>query len=941
MSNRKTLLAASMSSHKTRLAASILASFCMAGTLHAQDTTTSQNPAAPKSTASTTTSGQANPTNAKELEEVTVVGIRASLKQSMDTKRNADAIVDAISAEDIGKFPASNVAEALAQIPGVTLDRQLGATQRVSINGLDPSLNLTLLDGHPVAQAVWLYDDSPNRGFNFSLLAPEVIGALEVYKSPEAHLPEGAIGGTVIMHTIKPLDVASNTIAGSFGDNYDDMVSKGRPSASVFYSWHNDDKTFGADISAQHYEQFTNRQGLENYGYSSVSSVNAAALAAGNSVIQNELNAGLIKGTDQVPNQVSATNFQQTEKRDSVTANLQWKPNEHFSSTLSLMYVKDNLDNLNQSMYPWATNNAAGITSLTEGPNGIITSGTQAGTACQNNLNCVSTAHTFTDNSARVSHITTKGVDWQGEYKGDGWKLNGQAGVSTSRNPMEQAVKEIFYGGGFDWSLAKGPQYTDPTTANDPSYWADNGWGGNLGKEMYKARDVYGQLDFSKDFDGFFNQLEVGVRYASHWESQTLNVYTGAQTLTLDQIGYGGLTNLSGSRSLGLSQSSIQHVQTAGFNSIFNAILSTPGFGVAQDANSYWDNTFAVQQQNSAAYAQLNFGNDTLHGNFGVRFVHTENTSSGYNIPGACAAADSWDCTFPSGFGYVTQTSTRNNWLPSFNIAYNLTPDFILRGAASETVAYAPYNQMAPYFAANDTVLTAVAGNPNLKPYRSLNADGSAEWYFNDQSVFAVSFFYKDILNYIVNAATMQQRINGSWTIPGYQINAASLIASGQCTAAGICDYDVTAPVDGGRAKVKGGTLSYQQAFGYGFGLRANYTYSDASTNSGGALPYNSKNSYNISPYYEQGPYSASIVYGYRSSYLAGGYVAGAPSTYIDGYKELDATLGYQINKNFSLTFNALNLLNSKYDAYLGSKTQLSAEYVTGRQYMLKANFKF
>jgi iron complex outermembrane receptor protein len=290
----------------------------------------------------------------------------------------------------------------------------------------------------------------------------------------------------------------------------------------------------------------------------------------------------------------------------------------------------------------------------------------------------------------------------------------------------------------------------------------------------------------------------------------------------------------------------------------------------------------------------------------------------------------------------VTQTSTRNDWLPAFNIAWNVTPDFILRGAASETVAYAPYNQMAPYFQANDTVLTAAAGNPNLNPYRSLNADLSAEWYFNSESILSASVFYKSILNYIVNASTMQERINGSWTIPGYQTSAAALIATGQCTAAGICDYSVTAPVDGGRAKVKGGTISYQQAFSdSGFGIRANYTYSDASTKTGGALPYNSKNAYNLSPYFEKNGYSASVSYGWRSSYLAGGYVAGAPATYVDGYKELDATLGYAVNKNFSLNLNALNLLNSTYRAYLGSKTQLSEEYVTGRQYMLSAHFKF
>ncbi|MGC1548888.1 MAG: TonB-dependent receptor, partial [Rhodanobacter sp.] len=413
--------------------------------------------------------------------------------------------------------------------------------------------------------------------------------------------------------------------------------------------------------------------------------------------------------------------------------------------------------------------------------------------------------------------------------------------------------------------------------------------------------------------------------------------------LTLNQIGYGGLTDLSGASSLGLSSSFVSHVQTTGLNAIKNAVLSTPGFGAAKDANVYYDNTWNVQQQNSAFYLQANFGNDDVHGNIGARFVHTANDSSGYVIPNICSSNDTFNCNFPTGFGYITESSTHNNWLPAANIAWNVTSDFILRGAASETVAYAPYNQMAPYFESNDNVLTASSGNPNLKPYRSVNFDGSAEWYFNDQSVIAVSGFYKNVLNYIVNAATIQDRINGSWTLPGYlQAAGNAQVAAGLCTTAGVCQYDVTAPVDGGHAKVKGGTVSYQQAFGEtGFGLRANYTYSDASTSTGGALPYNSKNSYNLAPYFEMGPYSASIAYNWRSSYLAGGYVAGAPSTYVASFKEFDASAAYQINKNFSLSLDMLNLLNSKYYAYLGSKTQLSEEYVTGRQFMLEAHFKF
>jgi iron complex outermembrane receptor protein len=934
-----------MSHRKTLLAASIIASLCLSGAVFAQDSTQDTNTAVAKTKAQVDAE-KANAAQAQTLETVTVTGIRASLQASLDTKRNADAIVDAITAEDIGKFPATNVAEALAQIPGVTLDRSIPATQRVSINGIDPSLNLTLLDGHPVAQAMWLFGDSPNRGFNYSLLPPEILGSLEIYKSPEARLPEGAIGGTVIMHTIKPLDVASGTLTGSFGDNYNKMADINRPSGSVFYSWKNDASTFGVDASAQHFEQFTGREGLENYGYTSVGSLNTAALAAGNNNIQNLINSGAIKPGDQMPNQMSAANFQQTEKRDDVTVNIQWKPSDQFETSLGLMYMKDNLDNVNQSTYAWQALRPGGITSLTEGPNGIIV----AGSSRDPNPPCVgdtagacgNKAITFSDNFARGSHITTKGVDWQAKYSGDGWRLDGQIGVSTSRNPMTSALKEIAYGGSFDWTINKGFNFTDPATANNPAYWADYGWGGNYSTLLYKAKDQYAQLNFTKDLDGFVNQLEVGARYAIHWESQDETVFTGATPLTLTQIGFGGLTNLSGNSSLGLAPSSVQHVQTAGFQAIMDAVRNSPGFGQAADAVSTWDNTFNVKQTNTAAYLQANFGNDNLHGNVGVRWVRTENASYGFNVPGTCLASDSWACPFPAGFGYVGQSSTRYDWLPSFNIAYNVTPDFIVRAAGSETIAYAPYNQMAPYFEANDTVLTATAGNPNLKPYRSINGDLSAEWYFTPSSVVAASVFYKNVLNYIVQQATLQDRINGSWTLPGYLNSTGNAqIAAGLCTAQGICQYDVTAPVDGGRAKVKGFTLSYQQAFGNsGFGARANYTYSDASTQSGGALPYNSKNAYNLGPYFEMGPYSASVSYSWRSSYLAGGYVAGAPATFVDGWKELDASVGYALNKNISFSLDALNLLNSTYYTYLGSKTQISSEYVTGRQYMLTAHFK-
>ena len=963
--------------NKLVLSASIIAGFCLACVTAAfgADTTgdaTQQTsaPAAATSSGADAATGAQPGTPKKETESekemqlgtVSVIGIRASLAASLETKRTADAVVDAITAEDVGKFPTTNVAEALALIPGITLDNAMPASQRVSVDGLDPSLNISLLDGHPVAQAIWLFGDSPNRGFNFSLLPSELIGKVEVFKSPEARLTEGSLGGLIVMHTAEPLALKPLTIAGSISYNYNALVSQGKPNASAFFSDRNDDGTFGFDVSAQHYEQVVSRQGMEVYSYTPVSGLITAQQAATPPVntLQNEVNSGALNPTDMMPSEVSAANFDQVERRNSIFGNIQFRPTANFESTVSLMYMLDDLANVNQSTYAWAGLRPAGITQLGNVVDGIVTSGTSASdnngkTVAGGNTdgpcigdtpgNCAQKAISLSDNFARESEITTKGVDWRTKYSGYDWNLTTQAGISNSTNSLEQVLKEIAYGGGFTWNLSKGFTYTDPTTANNPAYWADYGWGGNHVLKPYAARDTYAQGDFTKDLEGVFTDWMAGLRYAGHWESQAEYNYGGFTAKTLNQIGFGGLTNLQGASDLGLSQSMIAHVQTSGFQAIAgaNPLSATPNYPAMADPPTYWDNTWNVQQDNTAAYFQGDFASGPTHGNVGVRVVQTKFTAQGFNVPGNCAASTTFACPFPAGFGWETLSSTHTNVLPAFNIAWDMRSDLIVRGAVSTTIAFAPYNQLAPYFEANDTVLTAAAGNPNLSPYKSNNLDGSVEWYFAPDSALAGSLFYKDVSNYIVNAATSVQRVNGSWNLPGYLNSTGNAqVAAGNCTKAGVCNYSVTQPVDGGSAKVKGFAISYQQAFANtGFGLRANYTYSDATTSGGGDLPYNSKSSYAISPYYEQGPFSASVAYSWRDSYLAGGYVAGAPSTYTDSWKELDASVGYAFTSYLTLNLNAINMLNSTYYQYLGSKTQVTNEYKTGRQYVLSLGAKF
>ena len=934
-----------MTCRRTLLSASILAGLSFAGALYAEEAPAPatqngvQTPdAAAPAAGPAAAADDATTSNSTEMETIVVRGIRESLKRSLQTKRDADAVIDAITAEDIGKFPSTNVAEAMAQIPGVTIDRRFGQGERVSINGTDPSLNLTFLDGHPVAETTWLYGEQPNRGFDYTLLAPEILGKLEVYKSPEARLPEGSIGGTVIMHTREPLDLPNNTISGSIGLTYGDQSDSTKPNASFLYSGKTADNTFGATISAQHYEEKVDRQGEEIFGYSPVSSLSGSpAVAAG---IAN----GTLNPNDLMPQEINAAYFQQTRKRDSGTINLQWKPSDQLEFEAKGLYIRENFNNFNQSMYGFTSQTPLNITSLTPGGNGLITGGHSCGNddpTCPGLVENGGTGpvNTYLDNQARTSVVKTYGIDLTGTYRGDDWSLSGQGGYSKSNNTDNaQAFIEPYYNGGYSWDIRRGITFDDSAAAANPANWHDGdtpggGWGGNYGQWPAEAKDVYGQADWSKNFDSFFNELLIGIRYAKHDESRALYIVGGVRTGNLATIGFNGYTDILNGFS-GFSNDQRHHVETS-FNDIMNWVLGSP-LGNSPDAASFLNNTYALTQESDAAYAQANFGGEGVRGNFGLRFVHTDIQSSGYNYSGTP--------TYPPPAGtYQTADTTHNNTLPAFNIAWDVAPDVVLRGAAAEVIAWAPYNQEVHNTFLNDTVLTGSGGNAGLDPYKSVNFDLSAEWYFAEQSVLAASVFYKNIINYITTDSHIERQFNTiSTTDPDTYQRVYVQGGLGNCDTQGFCDYSVLRPLNGGKASVKGLTLSYQQPFGEtGFGMYANYTLADGSTKSGQDLPYNSKNAYNISPYYEQGPFSARITYGWRSHYLAGGYVAGAPPASVDDYRELDASASWRFSENFSLNLNAMNLLDETYLQYLGQKDMIAGKYKTGRRYMASLHFEF
>jgi TonB-dependent receptor len=870
-----------MKARKTILSASIVAALCMGpGLAIAQDA----QPAA---------------TQATDLDAVVVTGIRASLEKSLDTKRANVTVSEAITAEDIGKFANTNVAEAMSQIPGVSLDRRFGQGERVSIDGTDPSLNLTFLDNHPVAQSIWLYGEQPNRGFDYTLLAPEILGRLEVIKSSEARITEGSLGGTVLMHTRQPLDMDANSIAGSLSFNKNDQGGDTRPSGSIVYSWKNADSNFGFNIAAQHFEEDVDRQGTEVFGY-----VKASAFP-------NQTGAA---ADIDVPNFINAAWFQQSRKRDSVNVNLQFKPSDELEFGLSGLYIKESFDNYNQSVYNFLTQRPAAVDRLTTS-GGVATGG-------HSNANPV-----FYDNNVRASEPVTKGVDLHGKYQTDTWGVSGQIGASKSDNTLEQWFIEPVFMGGYSWDAKRGLSFDNPTAAQNPANWAGDGFMGNYGVIDTETKDNYAQVDFNVRFDSVFNNLQFGVRRGKHEEDYVQNVYVGLPVADLNTVGTIGATSLRD-----LNDGSGRHVQV-GRQNVIDYVNQYRGI-LRPDAGSFLNNTFNVEQTNTAGYAQLDFSSGGWRGNFGVRYVESKTDAVAFE-PGGAPSLDNLASK-------QRHTSKKQDFtLPSLNVVYDTGADVLFRFGAAKVVAWAPYNQLTHNTFLNDSTFTGSGGNSDLDPYESTNFNLSAEWYFAPQAVLAASVFYKDIDNYISSdAATERQFNSNAQTTPDrYQ---SQIVGTNGCTTDGFCDYSIIRPKNAGKGKVKGFNLSYQQPFGdTGFGLTANYTYADGEGSGGTKLPYQSRDSVAISPYYERGPFAARLSYNWRSDYLAGGYVAGAPPASVNDYAELGASVSWTFDERLTVSLEGMNLLDEEYLQYLGREELVAQRFHTGRRFMASFRFKF
>ena len=876
-------------------------------------------------------------------ETVTVTGIRFSVEKSLETKRNSDSVVEVITAEDVGKAPDKNIADAVSRLPGVTISSQAGGSggfdenDRVSLRGTNPSLTQTLVNGHAIASGDWFTLDQVSavgRSVSFSLLPSELVSQVIIRKSATADLVEGGIAGAVDIITRKPLEFTRQlTLEASAGLVYADLPKKTDPQVSGLINWKNDAGTAGVMAQGFFEKRHLRRDGQEILSYGQISPTSALAVARPD--LANVFYPGLI----------GSAFFEQVRERKGGLIDVQIKPSNSLEFDFSAFQSRLEATNYNRNWMMWGTQIIGHnlIPSSYTVRNGTLVSANWPNIGSPGN----NVVYGVVDDIYRPgSFAETNFFNFDAKFRAsERLTFTGQIGQSTGKGETpKQAVFEgdIFNTGASYTFHGVGSPVDVSFPSGNPSSFTGTSLDWIFGSSPAKSKDKekYAKVDGDLSLGaGMFSNLKFGARWAEHTREVT-QVAQGPN-FALDPFNPANLPNWDGQTypsNFGSRLGGGDFPRTPWMLSPEELIRWGDIYSNRDPATRrWWPAEFAVKEKVSAAYAMTNFEGAGWSGNAGLRFVRTEErVTANRAIPGTvCGVLVA--CSVPgaittSAFGPFFQEDivhTYNDVLPSANFKLDLGGNMVARLAAARTMARPDYSALGGYVNADDTTFTGNGGNPDLKPIRSTNLDATWEWYFAPRALLSVGVFYMDLTNYVGYGTYQTQLLN---------------IRTGTFNT-----FTISAPTNS-KGRVSGIELAWQQPVGMGFGVQANYTYANAKEKRDCAasdtacltatydLVGASKNTYNLSAYYEDHGFGARIAYTYRSAFFIG--LDRASPQYQDDTGTLAASLSYALNKNVSLNFDALNLNDPVLKYYGANKDQPHAFYANGRQYYFTVRVK-
>jgi iron complex outermembrane receptor protein len=903
------------------------------------------------------------------LEEVVVTGYRKSLNAALDLKRDSVGSVDTIVAEDIAAFPELNLAESIQRIPGVSISRDAGEGKEISVRGLGPQYTRVRINGMEAITTVSSSDanSGTNRGrsFDFNVFASELFNNITVHKTASADIDEGSLGATVDLRTARPFDYNGFTAVVGAKEDYNDLAGTILPRYSGLISDTFFDGQFGALLSAA-----WTKRGIVDDGSSTVRWQNGLNSDGSKSANNDFTHVGADytgPSLDQLnsafrPRLPRYEEYHTNEGRLGLTNSLQWKPTDKTLVSLDSLYAQldqtreeEQLENPTFS----TTGNALGgvnqvvVRSATiDGSNNIV-----AGTF--DNVD-IRAEHRYDVNDTKFrEHVLSleQGIT-------DTLKFNGQIGWAQSILTQPESttlIWDIYHVNGYSYNFGgdalnnRLPVLTyGNANVSDPNAWT-------LTQIRERPGDVNNTfINYSGDLDWAATEavkLKVGGEMKKFSFSTDLVRRTNESTIptavgAIPPSQYGETAGLTGLADLpaGTPRTwAVPNLSTAA--SLFG--LNDPNVFPLSITASLGSN-FRVEEKDTSAWTQADWTTEIftipLRSSLGVRWVHTDQISTGYN-------------TVNGTLVYLPVEQTYNDVLPSLNLVAELTSTFQVRASAAKVMSRADLQSLNPggsvSFSGNNKTVTS--GNPALAPIRGKAYDLGFEWYFAKESLLSAAFFYKKIDSFVETARTVA---------PFSATGLPTSVGLAACASNGVTDvnnclqgWTISVPTNTPGGDLKGAEFSFQQPFSFlpapfnSFGTILNYTYVESSIkyvntnqNATDTRPFVensllnlSKNAANATLYYDNGTWSARVSAAYRSPYLTN--VPGQNLNDVEGTKQtinIDFASSWNINENVQVTLEALNLTNQFQYQYVDTNgDRMNYYHQQGRDYLIGARYKF
>ena len=876
--------------------------------------------------------------------EVVVTGIRASIESAIATKRNADGIVEALNAEDIGKLPDTTVAESVARLPGVTAQRNksTGRAQSVSVRGMSPDFNGALLNGREQAST------GDSRGVEFDQFPAELLGSIVIHKTPEASLVGQGLASTIDLRTVRPLDFNKRTFSANV-----------RSQRSGIDSGAGEGK--GDRQSFSYVDQFADRTLGIALGYTKLKDAGAEQLKFNTwggwniDVPYQGKNVKIFGG-------FGADTEQSTSDREGLMAVIQYKPNKDFETVLDVFSSKGTFG-LKKTGIEGATGDnakydpAGTLTNAVINSAGFATSGT------------IDKFKGVIRNHMEAGEDSLDSFGWNTKMKIGEWRANAdiaQSKVFRQSSRYETTAGLVGNGNttgrtdtlswtGFngtnlaDTVLKTGLNYTDRSLMKLTDV---NGWGGGPGfpQAGYTAiptvTDQVDSVRFSgrKNVDyGHVSSIEIGANFSDRKKVRT----TLEGTLFIKGSDpYAGVdipgtsTNVAGTSG----------IQVASWDP--RGSLGTI-YGVAKTVNSdILNKDWSVHEKVTTSFIKGDLDGKLLgmpyRGNVGAQLVNTDQSSTGFNVnvPNCNSVATCPTATIANG-------KTYSDFNPSLNLNFDAGNDQVVRLGVAKVLARPNMSDMrASMNMSYDTskgMYTGDGGNPGLEPFRAKSFDVSYEKYFGKKGYVSIAGFYKNLDTYILKTAT-------PFDFKGLTPAGLTYSSMGM----------LTRPINGQGGEISGVEVAINVPFSMltpaldGFGVMANMSSTASnvslptsafSTNDIGKdkipLPGLSKNVNNLRFYYEKSGFQFAVAGRQRSDFLGeiSDFQDNRQLTFIKGETVVDLQAGYEFQqgpaKGLSVLFQVNNASNAQFQRYSNTPDNIVEKVKYGKIYLMGATYKF